>query len=200
MLMRQTGIEPRLVAPDVDEDAVVIAIEQEEGRSLSPEEHVLLLARAKALDVARRLAQEGASGLVVGGDSMFELDGRIHGKPHTVDRAVERWRAMRGRTGVLHSGLAVARIADGAVGAVVEETSAASVSFAADVDDAEIAAYVATGEPLEVAGAFTVDSLGSGFIERVDGDPSTVVGMSLSSLRRLVRALGVEWTALWNRL
>jgi septum formation protein len=74
------------------------------------------------------------------------------------------------------------------------------VSFAADVTDDEIAAYVATGEPLHVAGAFTVDSLGAPFIERVEGDPSTVVGMSLSTIRRLVRELGVEWTSLWNRV
>jgi septum formation protein len=105
---------------------------------------------------------------------------------------------MRGRTGMLHSGHAVVRIEPGEPPREVHATAAASVSFVADVTDAELEAYVATGEPLHVAGAFTVDSLGGAFIERVDGDPSTVVGMSVSTLRRLVRELGVEWTALWN--
>jgi septum formation protein len=99
---------------------------------------------------------------------------------------------------VLHSGHAVVRIAPGEQPREVHATAAASVSFVEDVTDAEIDAYVATGEPLHVAGAFTVDSLGGAFIERVDGDPSTVVGMSVSTLRRLARELGVEWTTLWN--
>ncbi|MGO2669199.1 MAG: Maf family protein, partial [Microbacterium gubbeenense] len=137
------------------------------------------------------------SGLVIGGDSMFELDGRVYGKPHTPERAAERWRMMRGRTGILHSGHSVIRIDDGSL-TRADATAEARVSFVADITDDEIDAYVATGEPLEVAGAFTVDSLGGAFIERVEGDPSTVVGMSLSTIRRLVRELGVEWTGLWS--
>ncbi|WP_106815957.1 Maf family protein [Microbacterium timonense] len=200
MLLRQFGIRPLTLAPNVDEEAVVAAVEAAESRTLAPEEHVLLLARRKAADVAARLVDDIADfdGIVIGGDSMFELDGAILGKPYTPENATERWHAMRGRTGVLHSGHAVVRIEPGQPPREVHAVAAASVSFVADVTDAEIEAYVASGEPLHVAGAFTVDSLGGAFIDRVDGDPSTVVGMSVSTLRRLVRELGVEWTALWN--
>ena len=200
MLLRQFGIRPLTLAPDVEEEAVIAAVEAAEGRTLAPDEHVLLLARRKAADVAARLQDDipDFDGIVIGGDSMFELDGEVLGKPHTPENATARWRAMRGRTGVLHSGHAVVRLQPGAAPREVNATAAASVSFAADVTDAEIEVYVASGEPLHVAGAFTVDSLGGAFISRVEGDPSTVVGMSVSTLRSLVRELGVEWTALWN--
>src|SRR5690606_10025228 len=104
----------------------------------------------------------------------------------------------RGRTGVLHSGHAVVRVQPGVPSREVHAVAAASVTFAADVSDAETDTYVEPGEPLQVAGSFTVDSLGGAFIERWEGCPSTVVGMSLSTVRPLVRALDVEWTALWN--
>ena len=200
MLLQQFGIRPLTVAPDVDEEAVVAAVEAGEGRVLSPDEHVLLLARRKAADVAARLADDHPDfdGIVIGGDSMFELDGAILGKPHTADNAIARWHEMRGRTGVLHSGHAVVRVRPGVPAREVHAVAEASVTFADDVTDAEIETYVASGEPLHVAGAFTVDSLGGAFITRVDGDPSTVVGMSVSTLRRLVREVGVEWTALWH--
>lgn len=200
MLLRQCGIHPLTIAPDVDEEAVIAAVEAAEDRVLAPDEHVLLLARRKAADVAARLADDdpGFDGIVIGGDSMFELDGEVLGKPLKPEIAVQRWQAMRGRTGVLHSGHAVVRVAPGISPVEVHAVAQASVTFAADVTDAEIDAYVATGEPLQVAGAFTVDSLGAGFIESVEGDPSTVVGMSLSTLRRLTREVGAEWTALWN--
>jgi septum formation protein len=200
MLLQQFGIRPLTVAPDVDEEAVIAAVEASEGRILAPDEHVLLLARRKAADVAARLRDDipDFDGIVIGGDSMFEIGGEVLGKPYTPENAVARWRSMRGRTGVLHSGHAVVRVAPDEQPREVHATAEASVSFAEDVTDAEIDAYVATGEPLHVAGAFTVDSLGGAFISRVEGDPSTVVGMSLSTLRDLVRALGVDWTALWN--
>jgi septum formation protein len=200
MLLGQFGIRPLTVAPDVDEEEVIAAVEAAEGRVLAPDEHVLLLARRKAADVAARLRDDipGFDGIVIGGDSMFELGGEVLGKPYTPENAVARWQAMRGRTGVLHSGHAVVRIEPGAPPREVHATAAASVSFVDDVTDAEIEAYVATGEPLHVAGAFTVDSLGGAFIERVEGDPSTVVGMSVSLLRRLVREVGVDWASLWN--
>jgi septum formation protein len=203
MLLRQAGIEPIALAPDVDEDAVIAGVEAAEGRRLDADEHVLLLARRKAADVAARVAADGYEGAVIdgivnGGDSMFEIDGEILGKPYTPEAAIRRWRQMRGRTGMLHSGHSVIRIGGGDP-AEAHAVAAASVGFAADVTDAEIAAYVASGEPLHVAGAFTIDSLGGPFIERVEGDPSTVVGMSLSSVRRLAGQLGVVWTDLWNR-
>ena len=200
MLLRQAGIEPLIVAPDVDEDAVAAAAEAERGTSLSPSELVLLLGRAKAADVARRLPVEHPrfDGVVIGGDSMFALDGRVYGKPYTPEAARERWQRMRGATGVLFSGHSVFRVSPDADPVEATAVAEASVTFAEDVTDAELDAYVATGEPLHVAGAFTVDSLGGAFITRVEGDPSTVVGMSLSTLRRLTGELGVVWTDLWS--
>jgi septum formation protein len=201
MLLRQAGIEPRTLAPDVDEDAVIAALERERGARLEADEHVLALARRKAADVAARVRadQPAFDGIVIGGDSMFEIDGEILGKPLTPEVATQRWRAMRGRTGVLHSGHSVIRLRPGAAPESAEAVAAASVTFAADVTDAEIDAYVASGEPLQVAGAFTIDSLGGPFIDSVGGDPSTVVGMSLSTVRRLALQLGVNWPDLWNR-
>ncbi|GAA1725901.1 Maf family protein [Microbacterium paludicola] len=201
MLLRQAGIEPVALAPAVDEEAVIAETEAREERILPPAEHVLLLARLKAADVARRVREEhpGFEGVVIGGDSMFELDGTVYGKPYTPEAATERWTGMRGRTGVLHSGHSVFLVTGDDEPVEAHAVAEAAVTFAADVDDAEIAAYVATGEPLHVAGAFTVDSVGGAFIERVEGDPSTVVGMSLSTVRRLVRELGVAWPTLWNR-
>ena len=199
MLLRQAGIEPVTLSPDVDEDAVAAAAAAERGAELAPEELVLLLARAKAADVARRLSEEGEfDGLVIGGDSMFALGGRVYGKPYTQDEATRRWREMRGATGILHSGHSVFRVSPDAAPVEATAVAAASVTFAADVTDAEIDVYVASDEPLHVAGAFTVDSLGGAFIIRVDGDPSTVVGMSLSTIRRLAGELGVRWTDLWS--
>ncbi|WP_067165751.1 Maf family protein [Microbacterium sp. TNHR37B] len=201
MLLRHAGIEPLLRAPDVDEEGVIAAVEAEEGRTLLPDEHVLLLARRKAAAVVASLARTDPDfdGIVVGGDSMFELDGEILGKPYEPEVAVARWRAMRGRTGRLHSGHSVFRVRPEHPPAEAYAVADAAVTFADDVSDAEIDAYVATGEPLLVAGAFTVDSLGGPFISRVEGDPSTVVGMSLSTLRRLAGELDIVWTTLWNR-
>ena len=201
MLLRQAGIEPVTIAPDVDEEAVIEAIEAGTGRTLSPTEHVLVLARRKAADVAARVdaAHHGFDGIVIGGDSMFELDGVIYGKPHTPQAATARWRDMRGRTGLLHSGHSVFRVQPGAEAVEANGVAEATVSFAPDISDEEIDAYVASGEPLQVAGAFTIDSLGGPFIDSVGGDPSTVVGMSLPTVRRLARELGVSWPALWNR-
>ncbi len=199
MLLRQAGIEPLTVSPDVDEDAVAAAEEEKRGAPLAPEELVLLLARAKAAAVARSLAANGTfDGLVIGGDSMFALGGRVYGKPYTAEEATRRWQEMRGETGILHSGHSVFRVSPDAEPKEATAVAAAAVTFADDVSDAEIAAYVASGEPLLVAGAFTVDSLGGAFITRVDGDPSTVVGMSLSTVRRLATELGVRWTDLWS--
>ncbi|WP_433584426.1 Maf family protein [Microbacterium hydrocarbonoxydans] len=199
MLLRQAGIEPLTLSPGVDEDAVAAAAASERDAELAPDELVLLLARAKARDVAERLAASGDfDGIVIGGDSMFEVGGRVYGKPYTTEEATRRWHEMRGATGILHSGHSVFRISPGATPIEATAVAAASVTFAADITDAEIAAYVASGEPLHVAGAFTVDSLGGAFITRVDGDPSTVVGMSLSTVRSLAAELGVTWTDLWS--
>lgn len=200
MLLRQAGIEPLTRAPQVDEEAVIAEVERDQERTLPPDEHVQLLARLKAADVAAAVAEGDPDfdGIVVGGDSMFAFGGEILGKPLTPEVATARWHAMRGGTGILYSGHSVVRLSPGHAPREAVAVATASVSFADDIGDDEIAAYVATGEPLQVAGAFTVDSLGGGFITRVEGDPSTVVGMSLSTLRRLVGELGVTWTDLWT--
>ncbi|UNK71954.1 Maf family protein [Microbacterium sp. H1-D42] len=200
MLLRQAGIEPLIASPDVDEDAVAAAAEAERGAPLAPDELVLLLARAKAANVAQSLPHQhpGFDGIVIGGDSMFEIGGQVHGKPHTAEVARARWRQMRGATGILHSGHSVFRIRPDHDAVEATAVAQAAVTFADDVTDAEIEAYIGTGEPLHVAGSFTIDSLGGAFITQVDGDPSTVVGMSLSTVRRLTGDLGVRWTDLWS--
>ena len=190
--LRATGIEPIPIAPGVDEEAAVAA-----AGPLSPVEMVMLLARLKAEAVAA--AHPEIDGLILGGDSAFELDGVVYGKPHLPEVARERWRAQRGRSGMLHSGhwLIDAR-ADG-TGKGIGSAAAARVRFAADVTDTEIDAYIGTGEPLQVAGAFTIDSLGSAFISGVRGDPHAVVGVSVATVRRLALGFGVAWPSLWNR-
>lgn len=198
MLLRQAGIEPLTLSPEVDEDALAAAAEERMG-PVAPADLVLLLARAKAAAVAERLAAEGAfDGIVIGGDSMFALGDRVYGKPYTPEEATRRWQEMRGATGVLHSGHSVFRVSPGSEPVEATAVAEAAVTFADDISEEEIAAYVASGEPLHVAGAFTVDSLGGAFITKVEGDPSTVVGMSLSTVRRLTADLGVRWTDLWS--
>ncbi|MDP9026086.1 MAG: Maf family nucleotide pyrophosphatase [Actinomycetota bacterium] len=193
--LRAVGIDPITIPSKVDEEAAVAAV-----GPLTAAEMVQLLARLKAeaiLDPAVGEAQL-IDGLVLGGDSAFEIDGQLFGKPHLPEIARDRWVAQRGRSGVLHSGHWLIDARHGLVGRAIGGVAEARVHFAEDITDAEIDAYVATGEPLEVAGAFTIDSKGAGFIERIEGDPHAVVGLSVPLLRKLVRALGVEWTALWN--
>ena len=141
----------------------------------------------------RDAAAMSAGAFVVGCDSMLEIDGRVVGKPGDPETAVERWRSMRGATGILHTGHTLVRLPDGAT---AEGVSSTVVHFARP-SDAEIEAYVATGEPLWCAGAFTIDGLGGAFVEGVEGDPHGVVGLSLPLLRRLVIELGGSWTDLW---
>ena len=193
--LRNAGIEPVLVPSNVDEDAVVAA-----AGYLSPADTVQLLARAKAEAIVGTLVNgEPIDGVILGGDSMFELDGVVYGKPHLPEVARERWLGMRGASGLLHSGHWVIDHRDGVAAATVGGVSTARVTFADDIEDEELDAYIATGEPLTVAGAFTIDSLGSAFITSVEGDPHAVVGLSVSLTRRLVRELGIPWTQLWNR-
>lgn len=193
--LRAVGIEPIAIPSGVDEEAAAAA-----AGPLTPPELVLLLARLKAEAVAVAGVPEGAiDGLILGGDSAFELDGVVYGKPHLPEVARERWRAQRGASGQLHSGHWLIDARDGIVGRAVGGTTVATVRFASDIDDDEIDAYIATGEPLEVAGAFTIDARGAGFIESIVGDPHTVVGLSVPLLRTLVRQLGIVWPSLWNR-
>lgn len=190
--LRSAGIEPLTYAPGVDEDAVAAA-----AGELSAQDMVALLARAKAEAVAEQFGSE-IDGLILGGDSAFVIDGVIHGKPHDPAVARARWIRQTGRSGVLYSGHWLIDNRGGVSAGGVGIVTHAEVHFA-DVTETEIDAYIATGEPLKVAGAFTIDSLGGAFIDRIVGDPHTVVGLSLPALRNLVRSFGVEWTELWNR-
>lgn len=189
--LRAVGVEPVLLSSGVDEEAVAAAAEPLDGPQL-----VQLLARAKAEAVVGRSEIDG---FILGGDSAFELDGELFGKPHLPEVARERWLAQRGRTGLLHSGHWLIDHRGGVLGDGVGGVSTAAVTFAGDITDDEIDAYVATGEPLQVAGAFTIDSLGAPFISRVDGDPHAVVGLSVSLLRTLLLQFGIPWHSLWNR-
>ncbi|HSK25549.1 MAG TPA: Maf family protein [Jiangellales bacterium] len=181
--LRRAGLDPHVVVSEVDESGVDAG---------APDRTALVLAGLKARDVAARVHGQV---LVLGCDSVLDLDGETHGKPSSTDEAVLRWRRMRGRSGVLHTGHHVVDTGSGREAAAVASTR---VHFA-DVTDAEIDAYVATGEPLLVAGAFTVDGLGGAFVEGVEGDHHNVVGLSLPLLRRLLADLGVAWTDLWTR-
>jgi septum formation protein len=125
------------------------------------------------------------------------MDGQICGKPGTVDVARTRWQAMAGREGVLHTGHAVVRVRDGRPGHVASQAAATTVRFGVPTDS-EIAAYLTTGEPLAVAGAFTLDGLGGWFVDGIDGDPSNVIGISLPLLRRMLGGVGVSVAELWS--
>jgi septum formation protein len=180
--LRSAGLDPEVVVSGVDESAVL----DDDPAALAKR-----LAVLKARAVAARV--EGAA-LVVGCDSVLEFDGAVHGKPLTAEQATRRWRHMRGGSGVLHTGHCVI---DTATGREVAREAATVVHFA-DVTDEEIAAYVATGEPLHVAGAFTLDGLGGAFVTGIEGDPHSVVGISLPLLRTMLAELGFAWTDLWR--
>jgi septum formation protein len=196
-LLRAGGIEPTTIAPLVDEDEVA-AVAKSQGLISGTADLVLLLARAKAEAVAGRadvrgMATEGET-LVIGCDSSLEFDGETLGKPHLPEVAVARWKAMRGRSGVLYSGHWLINLANlEAVGRV-----SSSIVHFADLSDEEIIDYVATGEPLKVAGAFTIDGLGGAFLRGIEGDAHTVIGLSLPVLRELTLRLGFKYTSLWK--
>ena len=250
-LLAQSGIEPVLVSPGVDEDAAAAAERDRLGRELTGPELVSLLAVAKATAVADGLVvladDSGLDGIVFGGDSAFEVDGVLYGKPHDPEVARQRWRQMLaagggtlwsghcvidrrvidrpagarsvdeatapGTGGAVRAGdeppvrpvgaLALGPVAPGGSALVVDgdrvvAVDSAVLTFADDMTPAEIDAYVATGEPLEVAGAFTIDGRAAAFITRIDGAPSAVVGLSLPVLRSmLLRGFGIAWHDLW---
>ena len=195
--LRAAGVEPIVRVSDVDESAVLAALARERRAAGAPgpsgAQQVQALARAKALDVAAHTDPQETE-VVVGCDSMLEIDGRVVGKPADAADARERWRTMSGGTGTLHTGHFLVRTADGAI---AEGVSSATIRFGSP-SPAEVEAYIASGEPLWCAGAFTIDGLGGAFIEGIDGDPHGVVGISLPLLRRLLADLGVRWTDLWT--
>ena len=191
-VLRSAGVDPLVVVSDVDEDAIIAQL-----AGSAPAEVVAALAAAKADRVVELIdADAAADCVVVGCDSMLEVDGRLSGKPGTVDRARQQWQACAGRTGVLHTGHTALRVADGRVIDRAQRTGSTTLHFGSPTD-AELQAYLASGEPLFVAGAFTLDGLGGWFIERIEGDPSNVIGISLPLLRNLLAGLGISVAALW---
>jgi septum formation protein len=187
-VLRNAGVRPEVHVSHVDEEALEAALPD-----ATPADLCLALARAKAEAVAADYVADPEA-LVIGCDSVFDVDGRAFSKPDSPEQAWERWSQMMGRAGTLRTGHWLIRAATGqAVGAV-----ASTVVRMGNPTDDELAAYLATGEPLRVAGGFTLDALGGAFVDGVDGDPSNVVGLSLPTLRRLLLDFDVIWTDLWS--
>src|SRR4051812_48216699 len=186
--LRSAGIDPVVEVSGVDE-----SLEEE----ADPARLAGALARLKGLEVVARHAGRPPSPrtLVLGCDSVLEVDGVGYGKPDSPNEAVERLRELRGRAAVLHTGH---HLTDLSTGTALADVASTRVVFGSFGDD-EIDAYVATGEPLAVAGAFTIDGLGGAFVDRVEGDPHNVVGLSLPLLRRMVAELGIGWYQMWTR-
>lgn len=207
-LLEDSRIAFTVRVSSVDEDAALAAANERaraEGREgLSPAETASLLASLKARAVAEELAAEGVrDALVLGCDSVFEFEGRAYGKPHTAENARERITAMSGHHGTLHTGHALVDLRGLEAGAelsaglpAVSELRSAVVHFD-ELSPAEVDAYIATGEPLWVAGSFTLDGYGSAFIRSIEGEFHTVVGLSIHALRDLLRRRGVAVTDLW---
>jgi septum formation protein len=184
-LLRQAGLAPAVVVSEVDESTV---------HAPRVAEQVALLASAKASTVAKR----ETDALVIGADSLLEFRGKPLGKPADAAQARERWQRMAGRSGVLHTGQALFDVREGAV--VSRDIAVAStVVYFASPTPAELEAYLATGEPLAVAGAFTLDGVGAPFVRRVEGDPAAVVGLSLTVLRTQLGKRGLAISDLWRR-
>jgi septum formation protein len=184
-LLRQAGLTPEVVVSHVDESSV---------RAARVGEQVALLAAAKA----KAVAEQETDALVVGADSLLEFRGQPMGKPADAHDARDRWQRMSGRSGVLHTGQALFDVQDGQVVSRDVAVVSTVVHFASPTPQ-ELEAYLATGEPLAVAGAFTLDGLGAPFVRRVDGDPAAVVGLSLATLRTQLAKRGLAVTDLWRR-
>lgn len=191
-VLRAAGLDPLVEVPHTDEDAVLAAVADR-----PPAERVVALAAAKADTVVARLGEAWPDAVVIGCDSMLLLDGGLLGKPTDADDARRRWAAMAGRTGELITGHAVRRLCDGAEARSAEAVAHTTVRFGCPTT-AELAAYLASGEPLAVAGAFTMDGRGGWFVDGIDGDPSNVIGISLPLTRRLLAEVGVALPELWS--
>lgn len=181
-LLDAAGLTPEVVVSGVDESRVI---------GHDPAELASALAELKAQAV---LDLVGRDSLVLGCDSVLDFDGEILGKPDGPEEAASRWKRMRGRSGTLHTGHCLIDLA--AERRIVRDSE--TVVHFAEVSDAEIAAYVATGEPLHVAGSFTLDGYGSAFIDRIEGDPGTVIGLSMPLLRGMLGELEIALTDLWR--
>ena len=194
-LLTDAGIDPVVISPGVDEEQLT-EMAMAAGQIGNTADLVLLLAKAKAEAVVNNpLAQDA---LIIGCDSALDLDGESLGKPHEPEVAIERWKTMRGRSGRLYTGhwLIDNRVNQPMPPANGKATN--TVVHFANITDSEILAYVGTGEPLKVAGAFTIDGLGGAFLKGIEGDAHTVVGLSLPALRELTISLGVDYPSLWR--
>lgn len=195
-LLRRTGLDPIVRVSHVDEEAAVAAAATSRGHQLSVSEQALLLAILKVDEV---FAQSDLAGpaIFIGCDTTLELDGEAHNKPSDADDVRRRWKQMSGQRGHLHTGHSViARYEDGTTRRI--DTVRTAIVHFGNPDDDEINDYVATGEPLKVAGAFTLEGYGGAFIERIEGDPSCIEGLSLPMLRSMCAELGYRWTNLWT--
>jgi septum formation protein len=184
-LLSEAGISFRDLAPGVDEDKMVEELAPQTASELTG-----MLAKAKA----EAIAANETTALVLGCDSALLFEGQILGKPLTANVAIERWRSMRGKSGSLYSGH---HLIDGQNNKAVSLVTSTEVHFA-DLSDQQIETYVATKEPLQVAGGFTIDGLGGAFVEQINGDYHTVVGLSLVGLRKMMGELGLDYQSLWR--
>lgn len=192
-VLRSAGIDPLVMVSGVDEDAIIAEL----GEAADPADVVTALARAKAEAVSRELPKDvAADAVVIGCDSMLYVSGRLCGKPGTPEQARAQWTSMAGKAGQLFTGHCVIRMADGTARQTRTAPAVTTVRFGVPTD-AELEAYVASGEPLGVAGGFTIDGLGGWFLDGVDGDPSNVVGLGLAVTRRLLEDVGLAIGELW---
>jgi septum formation protein len=190
-VLRAAGVEPVVRVSGVDEDELIASL-----GDVRAEELVAALAETKARAVLAEVAADHPDAVIIGCDSMLAIDGDLVGKPGTVERARKRWAAMAGGSGVLLTGHAVVRVDGGSPGASAIGTERTTVRFGHPTDQ-ELAAYLATGEPLAVAGGFTIDGLGGWFVDGIDGVPSSVIGISLPLTRRLLDQVGVSVVDIW---
>lgn len=191
-LLRSAGIEPTVFVSGVDEDAVAASLTDP-----TPAELVVALATAKAEAVLDAVAAAHPDAVVVACDSMLSINGEMVGKPGTPEIARKRWTAMAGKSGQLLTGHTIVRIDGGVRSKEASGAESTTVRFGTP-SAAEIDAYVASGEPLHVAGGFTLDGRGGWFVESIEGDPSSVIGLSFPLTRRLLSEVGVSVTDLWR--
>ena len=193
-MLRQAGLDPLVIVSDVDEDALIASLDDD----TPPEAVVAKLANAKAVAVAAQLPDDVAADcIVLGCDSMLFHKNALCGKPGSAEAARRQWISMAGSTGHLLTGHALLRISEGVIAHTGSETASTTVHFGPPSDD-ELKAYVDSGEPIGVAGAFTLDGLGGWFIDAIEGAPSNVIGISLPLVRRMVRRAGTPITGLWQ--
>jgi septum formation protein len=188
MLLRSQNIQPIVIASEINEKEI-----EEKYKDSSTEIVVKELSIAKANYVLTNNVSLN-TGILIAADSMLEFESQSLGKPLNAENAIARWQKMRGKSGILNTGHTVIRLDNKQT---ITRVVSTKVEFA-NVDDKEILDYVATKEPLNVAGAFTIDSLGAAFVKEVHGDHSNVIGLSLPALREIVRELGLSWTSLWE--